>query len=140
MNVRVFGTYSQFSPPCLFRCLECDKNDKIRARLFQLGTEGLEIRHAVSCHSSAIKRLRRTVITAGVFNLHDNTAARPSARVFLHIVRARDGSGKYRASGNRLLIEIYLVEKSGFAYAMPRELLIYHLTFTRASATFYTCI
>lgn len=86
--------------------VECDKNDKICARLFlELGTEG-EIRHAVSYHSSAIKRLRRTVITAGVFNLHDNAAVCPSACMFLHIVRARDDRESIALRGIDSLIEI----------------------------------
>lgn len=37
---------------------------------------------AVPYHSSAIKRSRRAVITAGTFNLHDNAAIRPSTCTF----------------------------------------------------------
>jgi len=36
----------------------------------------------VPCYSSVIKRSRRTVIIAGMFNLHDNAAIRSSTCTF----------------------------------------------------------
>lgn len=89
LNIRVFSIYSHSFLFSSRRYLSyIIKMIKFADDFFfKAGSERIE-GHAVSYHSSAIKRFRRTVITVGVFNLHDNAVVCPSACMFLHITRS----------------------------------------------------